>query len=214
MDAALHHRCREMMRAGDNVDDDFGIGRIGNRRFENADDRRGTSTEANGFADDTGIAIERILPKVIGENRGTGGIGSVVVRAEQTAERGMQTHHIEVGSPDYARADFARFAEPDHGEPDDREIAELADGLDVGFDVYNFGHRKVGVIDADAFGALADIDDAIFVAIIERAKQDAAHDAEDGGVGSDTERESDDHRDREPFAAPQGAGGEFQVGEK
>ena len=40
MGAARHHRCRQVVRARDDVRDDLGFGRIGHRWFEDADDRR------------------------------------------------------------------------------------------------------------------------------------------------------------------------------
>src|ERR1700723_1404424 len=111
----------------------------------------------------------------------------------------MKTHHIEIGATDNTGANFARFAEADHGETDDREIAEFCDGLHIGLDVLNFRNGEIGVLDADALGSLANIDDAVFVAIVERAKEDAAHDAEDGG---------------ETFAAPEGPRRDSQVSEE
>src|ERR1700722_903414 len=214
VDAALHHRRGKMMRAGDHVDDDLGIGRIGNGRFEDADDGCGARAEAHGFSDDARVAVKGGLPEAIGENGGACGVWSVVAHIDQAAERGMQAHDVEKCSTDYTGTNFARFAEADHGETDDGEIAEFADGLYVGFDVDNFGDGEIGVVYADAHGGLADVDDAIFVAIIERAEQHAANDAKDGGVGADAERERDDDGDREAFAAPEGAGGEFEVGEE
>ena len=55
--------------------------------------------------------------------------------------------------------------------------------------------RKVGVLDADAARALADVDQAIFVAVDERPQQHAADDAEDRRVGADAERQGDDDGD-------------------
>ena len=43
--------------------------------------------------------------------------------------------------------------------------------------------------------ALADVDEPVFVAIDERPQEDAADDAEDGGVGADAERQRDDDGD-------------------
>ena len=156
-----------------------------------------------------GIAIERGLPEGIGENGGSRCVRAVVTHVEQAAERGMKTHHIEIRATDNTGANFARLAEADHGETDDGEIAEFFDGFDIGLDVLNFRNGEVGVVDADTLGTLADIDDAVFVAIVERAKEDAADDAKDGSVGADAERESDDDGDRETFTAPQGAGCEL-----
>ena len=125
----------------------------------------------------------------------------------------MKSHHIEICAADDAGANFARLAEADHGESDGGEIAEFADRLDAGSMSWISGTEN-GVIHAGAHGGLADINDAVFIAIVERAEEHAAHDAEDGGVGADAERERDDDGDREAFAAPKGASGEFEVGEE
>src|SRR5207253_2901670 len=105
-------------------------------------------------------------------------------------------------STDDSGTDFARLAEADHGETDDREVAEFTYGLHAGADVHELRHGEGGVVDADALGALANVDDAVFIAIVERAKQYAANDAEDGGVGADAERERNDDGGGEAFTAP------------
>src|SRR3954465_4127140 len=68
MDAALDHRRREMMWTGDAIGDDFGIGRVGNRRLKNADDGGRSLTEANLFADHGGIAFKYRSPEAMGEH--------------------------------------------------------------------------------------------------------------------------------------------------
>ena len=47
----------------------------------------------------------------------------------------------------------------------------------------------------------------------QRAKQDAAHDAEDGGVGADAEGEREDDGEREAGRAPERAQGVAEVGD-
>ena len=59
------HRRAEVMRAGHDVRDDLGVGRIGHRRLEDADDRRGARTEADGLADHRRIAVERRGPEAV-----------------------------------------------------------------------------------------------------------------------------------------------------
>ena len=56
--------------------------------------------------------------------------------------------------------------------------------------------------------ALADVDQAIFVAIDERPQQHAADDAEDRGVGADAERERHDDGGGQALGAQQRAQGE------
>ena len=58
------------------------------------------------------------------------------------------------------------------------------------------GTENVAVADAERGRALADVDQAIFVAIDERTEQHAADDAEDRGVGADAERERHDDGER------------------
>jgi hypothetical protein len=55
------------------------------------------------------------------------------------------------------------------------------------------GDREVGVLHANALGALANVDEPVWVAVDERPQQNAADDTEDGGVGADAEgqREND-----------------------
>src|SRR5262249_55272261 len=50
---------------------------------------------------------------------------------------------------------------------------------------------------------LANVEEAIFVAIHQGAEEHAAYDAEDGGVGADAERERDDDSEGEALGAPQ-----------
>ena len=42
-------------------------------------------------------------------------------------------------------------------------------------------------LSSDAWRALADVDEAVFVTVDQRAQQHAAHQAEHGGIGSDSE---------------------------
>ena len=73
------------------------------------------------------------------------------------------------------------------------------------------GTENVALSNADAARALADVDQPVLVAIDERPQQHAAHQAEDGGVGSDAERQGENHGDRKSFGAQERPGCEFQV---
>ena len=48
---------------------------------------------------------------------------------------------------------------------------------------------------------LLNVDQSVFVGVDERTKQNAAHEAENGGVGADTERKGSDHREGQPLGA-------------
>src|ERR1700726_5031867 len=76
MEAVGDHRRGSMMRAGGDVGDDFGVLRIGDGRFEDADDSGGpiakqTAIEANGLTDDARISLESGGPETIGEDDDT-----------------------------------------------------------------------------------------------------------------------------------------------
>src|ERR1700674_452600 len=107
MDAAGDHRRGKMMRAGDHVGDDFGFGRIGNRRLKYADDRGGTLAKPDLLADHGGIALESRGPETISEDGSASGVGAVVVHIEEPAEDWVQTHHLEIGTADNTGANFA-----------------------------------------------------------------------------------------------------------
>ena len=60
----------------------------------------------------------------------------------------------------------------------------------------HLGDRERGVLHADPGRALADVDQAVLVAIGQRPQQHAPDHGEDGGVGADAEREREDDGDR------------------
>ncbi len=64
VDPSGHHGGRQMMRAGDDVGDDFGFRRIGHRRLQHAHDGGRACAEANGLTEDGGIALERGASKI------------------------------------------------------------------------------------------------------------------------------------------------------
>src|ERR1700740_2278156 len=78
MEAVSDHGGGKVMRASDDVSDDFRVGRIRDGGFEDTDDGAGpvpkeTAIEANGFADDAGIFLESGGPETIGENHAAAG---------------------------------------------------------------------------------------------------------------------------------------------
>ena len=94
-----------------------------------------------------------------------------------------------------------------------REVAEGGQRLDARAQVLDLRHREVGVVDADAGRALADVDQPVLVAVDERPQQHAAHHAEDGGVGADAERQRDDDGEGQPLDPGQRPQGETRIGE-
>ena len=76
------------------------------------------------------------------------------------------------------------------------------------------GTEKCDVLDADALGALADVDQPVLIAVDERLQQHAADDAEDGGVGADAERQRQDDREGQALDPHQRPPRETQVGQE
>src|ERR1700693_4139832 len=103
MDAVGNHGGREVVRAGDDVGDDFGIVGIGYGRFEDADDggraiTHGPAAEPDGFAKDGRIFPKSGRPESIGENDDAGSFGTVVLRSDETTEDRVETHDFEEGA--------------------------------------------------------------------------------------------------------------------
>ena len=104
---------------------------------------------------------------------------------------------------DDATLNSARFTESDHRKAHRREIAELAHGVDAGFDVLDFGHGERCVVVSHAGGALADVHEPVLVTVDERLEQHSPHEGKDGRVGPDAKRQREDHNGRQPWSADQ-----------
>src|SRR5512132_833509 len=198
MRALSHHRGSEMVRAARDIRDDLGLLRIRDARLEHADDRGGAITKTNGLANDGGIAIQRVRPKAIGEDKDAGSFGAVIFWSDETSQHRAQTHHLEIGSIDHSADDFARLANADKRERYCREVAKLAQCLDPRLEIMNLRHRPGAVFLTLARCALPDIDQAGLVAVDQRLDEYAANERENGGIGADAKRERDDNDKREP----------------
>src|SRR5438477_11653121 len=216
MDTTGDHGGGEVVRAGDDIGDDFGVLGICDAGFEDTDDggrpiAKDAAIKANGFANDRRIFLERGGPETIGEDDDAVRAGAVVLRSDETTEDRVKAHNIEVVAANDASLNFARLTQADHGETDGREIAERAQGFNSGAQVLDFGHGKVCVFVADSRGALTDIDQPVLVAVNERFEKHAAYQREDGGVGADAKRQRQYHRERKPFGSSQRAECNFQI---
>src|SRR5580658_1718664 len=123
MNAALHHSRGEMVRAGHDIRDDLGVGRIRDGRLEHAYDGgasrpHGTAPEAHSFAEDARVAMKGGGPETIGQNDDAVRFRTIVLRADESAEDGMQPHHFKIFAVDYARLNFARISQTNHGKAD------------------------------------------------------------------------------------------------
>src|ERR1019366_9737947 len=129
-------------------------------------------------------------------------------------EHRLQSHYLEIRSADDAGTDFARLAETDHGEADGGEIAEPTHRLDTRAQILDFRDGEIRVVDAESARALANVDQAVLVAIDQRPQQHAAHQGEDGGVGADAQGEGEDYGYGQPFGAHERAHRVFQLTEE
>src|SRR5262249_20302168 len=134
MDSPGDHGGGEVVRAGDYVCNDFGVLGIGYARFEHANDSRSAVAEAaqpHRFADNRAGLLERAGPETIRENNYAGGFSPIILRADETAENRMESHHIEIGTADDAGIHFPRLPQADHGKADGRKLTERAQTFDV-----------------------------------------------------------------------------------
>ena len=92
MRAHRDHLRAHVMRAGHHVRDDLGVGRIRHRRLEHADHRRAPGAELNRLADHRRIAVERLRPEAIGQDRHAGGLEAFVRWLDQAADDRPQAH--------------------------------------------------------------------------------------------------------------------------
>ena len=214
MHAPVDHRRVQMVRAGDDVGDDLGFLRVWHRRLEHANDRRRPIAQANGPADDGRVAPEGGRPEPVRQDSRAFRFRPVVSRVEEAAHHRPQAHDLEIGSADDAGANGARFAEPDHRELDGREVAESGDGFHSRLQVAELRHREVGVLDADALGRLADIDQAVLVAVDQGPQQHAADDAEDGRVRANPQRQRHDDGEGQALGSGERPKGELEVSQE
>ncbi len=219
MDAAGHHGCREVVRAGNDVGHDFSLLGIGDGGFEDADDSGGSTSqeaaaEKNGFAEDARIFPKSGGPETIGENDDAGRFGAIVLRPDETAKDRVEADYVEVVAADDAGLDLAGFTQADHGGTEGGEVTERGQGFYAGAQVLDFGHGECHVFVSDARSALADVDQPVLVAVDQRLEQHPAHQREDRSVGTDAQRQRQNHGDRKPFASSERVERNSQIAKK
>ena len=199
MHASGHHRCGEMVRARHDVRDDLRFRWVRNGRLEDTDDSRGTLAKPDRLPNHRGIARQRGRPEAMRQHGRAARLRPVVSRAEQPAQHRTESHHVKVRPADDTGADHARLAQADHRETDGGEIAKRGQRLDACAEVLDFRDRKHRVVEPHAPRALADVDQAVLIAVDERPQQHASDNAEDGGVGANAKREGHDNGDGQSF---------------
>ena len=110
MRPAGHHRGLEVMGAGHDVRDDLGVGRVGHRRLEDADNRGVARTETDGLADHGRIAVERDRPEPVREDGRARCVRPIVLRVQQAPEDRAQAHDVEERPTNHACLHHARLA--------------------------------------------------------------------------------------------------------
>src|SRR5215813_11892425 len=148
MNAAGDHGRGEMMRAGDDVGDDFGVLWVWDAGLEDANDFHRPLTNAaeeNSLADYRRLFAKGGGPETIGKNDDSGSVWAIVLRPNETPEDGMKAHHIEKRAADNATLNGTRLTEADHGETHGGEVAECAQGFDTSAQVLDLGYGKGGV---------------------------------------------------------------------
>src|ERR1035438_307870 len=123
----------------------------------------------------------------------------------------MEPHHFEVVSVHDSSLDLARSAEANDCEAELGKCTEFLDCLETASDVLNLRDGERCVRDADTRSALPHIKQPVLIAIGERPQQDSAHHAEDCGVRSDTESQSEGYGEPKGRNARQRTHGNFQI---
>ena len=86
---ALGYHCRsEMMRTAGDIRDDLGFLRVRHGRLENADDGRGSTSQADRASNDIGITIEATLPQVVADHDDERRVGLLVRFHQRAPEQG------------------------------------------------------------------------------------------------------------------------------
>ena len=215
MRAPRLHRRAKVVRAGDDVGDDFGIGRVGHRGLEDAYHRRWARSEAYRSPNNRWVSIERGRPESISQDRGRRGVRPIISRVQEAAKHRTKTHHLEERSVDDAGLDHAGHGpKTDQGKVDRGELAKRGDAGDAGPEVLNLGHRERHVRGADARSALANVDQPIFIAIDQRSQQHASNNAEGGSVCANAERERHHDRRRQTFGPQKRAHSDSHVADE
>ena len=114
---------------------------------------------------------------------------AVIPGIQKPPQHRVQSHHFEIGAAHHARADLAWLTQSDHAEADGGEIAECAKRFGALLQIADFRYRERRILDTKARGALANIDQAVFIAVGQRPQQYAPHQRKNGRVRSNAQRQ-------------------------
>ena len=183
------------------------------RGLQDADDGDRFTVHDEPPADDAGVGAEAADPEVVGQDRHGRDAGAVVARAGEPAEHGGEAHDVEEVAGDEADLDGCHLGvAPQYGVPG-RVLRDIGERRRAAPQVADFGDGEEHVLAAEPVGRVAEVDQAVAVAMGQRLEQHAAHDAEDRRGGADTEREGDDDDSGEPGIPAERAEAVAEVGE-
>jgi hypothetical protein len=173
------------------------------RRRQHADDRVRTSVERQRPADHVALTAEVRLPETVGEKNDGRTAGPLLVGGEGPSELRSDAEQREVVLRDHQRENLLGVAETGDGvgvEGRNGEVAEhplaLAHHLEA-------RPGEAPLDDVLLRVRRAELHDTPRVPVGQGREEDRVDEAEDGGVGADSERQRD-HRDgREPGRLPQ-----------
>ena len=140
----------------------------------------------------------------MGQYDGAVSLRPVVGRAEQTPQHRTKSHDVEVRPVDDSGAYPTRLAQADHGEVDGGELAEGGHRLDAVAEVLDLRYGENGILYANAERAVSNVDEAVFILVLERPQQNAPDDAEDRRVDADPECQGKHHCNGQTLDPAQG----------
>ncbi len=180
-------------------------------RRHDGDDLIGIVVDAEALADDVGIGTELAAPETITEDHGVEESGNDIGLGVEVANLRLRSEESEVirtGGESFDAFGTIAAAEVGVDGPDYRNILEDA-GAILEVDEFGFGHADVGNVGAAEI--VEDADELLLMGEGERAEQDGVNNAEDGDVGADAERESENRDDHEAWIFGQCAPGVANV---
>ena len=210
--APLHHQRTRVVRADDHVHDRVELAREKRRGLNHADDRHRLPFDDDLFADDVHVAAELIHPIIVRQLHHRLDGGAIVAVVERAAESGRESHHLEVVAGDetdlHAHGLLVGLAR----DIDGRILGDPLQTLGAGTEVVDLRHREIDVLAPGSIDRLAEVHEAVAVAMRQRLEEHPAHDAEDRGVRPDSEAKRQDDGDREARRANQAPVGKAKIG--
>ncbi len=213
VDPIVGHAGTQMVRAHDHVDVHVRVLGIRWRGLRDADDLDAPAVYRYPSSDGCRIGAEEALPVVVRQNCHRRCGFSVLALRNDSPEVGAEPHDFEVVSGDDPGAHAHGLVHSEHGE---HHGGELRDTFETGTMlpvVVDLGNGERYVAESCEARGMAQVDEAISVAIGQRPEPDSVHDAEDRSVGANAESERQDEGERISRASREPADCDLQIGE-